>query len=87
MEWICLLFALLKTLPAILVSAKRTLRYRHQTHTTNPAHQSVACASTYFRMSMLMRKEASCKRTKSLILGPFFGFHSVKYEFENKMAF
>jgi hypothetical protein len=69
------------TVPAIL-----NLRYFQQTRTKNPSHQSVACAGTYFRMSIQMGKEGSCKNRKQLILAPVFGFHFVMYEFENKIA-
>jgi hypothetical protein len=68
------------------VPAKRTLRYRHQNRTRNPAHQSVACASTYFRLFIQMGKAGSCKHAKSRIIAPVFGFHFVTNGFENKMA-
>jgi hypothetical protein len=68
------------------VSAKRTLIYRHQTRTRNPAHQAVACASTYFRMSIQMGKAGSCQNTKQLIVARVFGFYFVVCEVENKMA-
>jgi hypothetical protein len=66
-----------KLYPPFYSVSKSNLIYRHQTHTTNPAHQSVACASTYFRMSVLMRKAGSFKHIKRLIEAPFFGFHFV----------
>jgi hypothetical protein len=68
------------------VSAKRTLRYRHQTRIRNPAHQSVACASKYIKMPVQMGKAGFCEHAKSLIVAPVFGFHFVMYGVENKMA-
>jgi hypothetical protein len=68
------------------VSAKRILKYRHQTRTTNPAHQSVACASTYFIMFVQMGKAGSCQHTNLLTEAPVFGFNFVMYGVENKMS-
>jgi hypothetical protein len=66
--------------------AKRTHRHLHQIRTKNPAHQSVTCASTYFRMPKKKKKTGSCKNTKQLIVAPVFGFYFVLYAVENKMA-
>jgi hypothetical protein len=68
------------------VSAKRTLRYRYQTPTTNPALQSVACTSACIIMSVLMGKAGSFRHTNSLIVAPVFGFHFLVYGVENKVA-
>jgi len=58
------LLALFKTLTAILrCLLKRNHRHGHQTRTRRPAHQSVACASTYFRMSVQMEKGGFCQHT------------------------
>ena len=68
------------------MSAKHTLRYRHQTRTRNPAQQSVACTSTYFRLSTQMWKAGACQHTKPRIVAPVFGFYFVMYVVQNKMA-
>jgi len=65
--------------------AKRTLRYRHHTRITNPAHQSVPCASTYFRMSTQMGKADACQHAKRQIVVPVFGFYFVIYVVENEL--
>jgi hypothetical protein len=62
-----------------------SLRYRHHTCIRNPAHQSVACASTYCRTSIQMGLAGSCQHAKSLIEAPVFGFNFVKYGVDNKL--
>ena len=59
-KWHMLLYALIKIYRPFYSNRWSTLRYRHQTITRNPAHQSVACATTYFRMSIQMEEEGSC---------------------------
>jgi len=68
-----------------IVPAKRTLRYRHQNLTKNPAHQSVDCSSTYFIMSTQMGKADGCQHAKRRIVAPAFGIYFVIYVVENEM--
>jgi len=59
-KWHVLLYAPLNIYLPFYSDSKRTLIYRHQTRTKNPAHQSVSCAISYYRMSIQMEEECFC---------------------------